>query len=83
MIGKPDSGLNGDAEADNIFCFYGNFTTRSSRNENHVWSRRSYIDHSAAFNSVSHKFPDKTLADASASRKSRAIFLAIYDTRQR
>ena len=38
----------------------------------------TYIDFSAAFDTVSHKFIDSTLAKAGASRKSRAIFRAIY-----
>ena len=38
----------------------------------------TYIDFSAAFDTVSHKFMDSTLAKAGASRKSRAIFRAIY-----
>ena len=38
----------------------------------------TFIDYSAAFDSVSHKFMDATLAIAGASRKSRAIFRAIY-----
>ena len=38
----------------------------------------TYIDYSAAFDSVSHKFMDQTLANAGAKRKSRAIFRAIY-----
>ena len=38
----------------------------------------TYIDYSAAFDSVSHKFLDKSLANAGASRKTRAMFRAIY-----
>ena len=38
----------------------------------------TYIDYTAAFDSVSHKFIDATLAAAGASRKTRAIFRAIY-----
>ena len=38
----------------------------------------TYIDYSAAFDSVSHKFLDATLAAAGASRKRRAMFRAIY-----
>ena len=38
----------------------------------------TYIDFSAAFDTVSHKFMDSTLAKAGASRKSRAMFRAIY-----
>ena len=38
----------------------------------------TYIDYTAAFDSISHKFMDSTLAAAGASRKSRAIFRAIY-----
>ena len=38
----------------------------------------TYIDFSAAFDTISHKFMDSTLAKAGASRKSRAIFRAIY-----
>ena len=38
----------------------------------------TFIDYTAAFDSISHKFLDKTLAEAGASRKSRAIFRAIY-----
>ena len=39
----------------------------------------TYIDFAAAFDTVSHKFMDSTLAKAGASRKSRAIFRAIYE----
>ena len=39
----------------------------------------TYIDYTAAFDSVSHKFMDATLAKAGASVKSRAIFRAIYE----
>ena len=39
----------------------------------------TYIDYTAAFDSVSHKFLDATLASAKASTKSRAIFRTIYD----
>ena len=38
----------------------------------------TYIDFTAAFDTVSHKFMDSTLAKAGASRKSRAMFRAIY-----
>ena len=38
----------------------------------------TYIDYSAAFDSISHKFLDRSLASAGASRKTRAIFRAIY-----
>ena len=38
----------------------------------------TYIDYTAAFDSISHKFLDRTLAAAGASRKSRSIFRAIY-----
>ena len=38
----------------------------------------TYIDYTAAFDSISHKFMDATLANAGATRKSRAIFRAIY-----
>ena len=38
----------------------------------------TYIDYTAAFDSISHKFMDRTLGAAGASRKSRAIFRAIY-----
>ena len=38
----------------------------------------TFIDYSAAFDSISHKFLDKILAAAGASRKTRAIFRAIY-----
>ena len=38
----------------------------------------TYIDFTAAFDTISHKFMDSTLAKAGASRKSRAIFRAIY-----
>ena len=38
----------------------------------------TYIDYSAAFDSVSHKFLDASLARAGASRKTRAMFRAIY-----
>ena len=35
----------------------------------------TFIDYTAAFDSISHKFMDSTLANAGASRKSRAILL--------
>ena len=38
----------------------------------------SFIDYSAAFDSVSHKFIDEALKAAGASNKSRALFRAIY-----
>ena len=38
----------------------------------------TFVDYSAAFDTVSHKFLDLALADAGASHKSRAIFRAIY-----
>lgn len=38
----------------------------------------TFIDYSAAFDSISHKFMDKTLAAAGASNKSRSVFRAIY-----
>ena len=38
----------------------------------------TFIDFKAAFDSVSHKYLDSALAKAGASRKSRAIFRAIY-----
>ena len=38
----------------------------------------TFIDYSAAFDSVSHKFLDRSLKNAGASRKTRAIFRAIY-----
>ena len=38
----------------------------------------TYIDYSAAFDSVSHKHLDRSLQRAGASRKTRAIFRAIY-----
>ena len=38
-----------------------------------------YIDYTAAFDSVSHKFMDVTLSNSGASAKSRAIFRSIYD----
>ena len=38
----------------------------------------TYIDYKAAFDTVSHKFLDATLARAKAKRKSRAMFRAIY-----
>ena len=39
----------------------------------------TYIDYSAAFDSVSHKYLDRALKEAGASDKSRALFRAIYD----
>ena len=39
----------------------------------------TFVDYSAAFDTVSHKFLDLALADAGASPKSRAIFRAIYN----
>ena len=38
----------------------------------------TFIDYTAAFDSVSHKFLDRCLKNAGASRKTRAIFRAIY-----
>ena len=38
----------------------------------------SFIDYSAAFDSVSHKFIDEALAEANAKDKTRAMFRAIY-----
>ena len=38
----------------------------------------TFIDYSAAFDSVSHKFLDKTLLDTGASIKTRRMFRAIY-----
>ena len=38
----------------------------------------TFIDYSAAFDSVSHKFLDQSLKNAGASRKTRAMFRAIY-----
>jgi hypothetical protein len=38
----------------------------------------TFIDYSAAFDSVGHKFLDKALQRAGASNKTRAIFRAIY-----
>ena len=39
----------------------------------------TYIDYTAAFDSVSHKYLDVALKDAGASRKTRAIFRSIYE----
>ena len=39
----------------------------------------TFIDYSAAFDSVSHKFLDEALKEAGASDKSRAIFRSIYN----
>ena len=38
----------------------------------------TFIDYSAAFDSVSHKFLDEALRDAGASNKTRAMFRAMY-----
>ena len=38
----------------------------------------SHIDYTAAFDTVSHKFLDASLAKAGASRKTHAMFRAIY-----
>ena len=38
----------------------------------------TFIDYSAAFDSVSHKFIDKALEEAGASNKTRSMFRAIY-----
>ena len=40
----------------------------------------SFIDYSAAFDSVSHKFIDVALAEAGATDKTRSIFRAIYQS---
>ena len=42
----------------------------------------TFIDFEAAFDSVSHKYLDKALEKAGASRKTRAIFRAIYKAAQ-
>ena len=42
----------------------------------------TFIDYSAAFDSVSHKFLDDSLKRAGASRKTRAMFRAIYAAAQ-
>ena len=39
----------------------------------------TYIDFSAAFDTVSHQFMDITLAKAGSSRKSHTIFRVIYE----
>ena len=39
----------------------------------------TFIDYSAAFDSVSHKFLDRALKAAGASNNSRALFRAVYD----
>ena len=39
----------------------------------------TFIDYSAAFDSVSHKFLDQALKAAGASDKSRSLFLAVYN----
>ena len=39
----------------------------------------TFIDYSAAFDTVSHKFLDRALTEAGASNKSRALFRAIYN----
>ena len=38
----------------------------------------TFIDYTAAFDSISHKYLDNALRRAGASRKTRAIFRAIY-----
>ena len=38
----------------------------------------TFIDYSAAFDTVGHKFLDRSLAKAGASAKTRAVFRAIY-----
>ena len=38
----------------------------------------TFVDYSAAFDSVSHKFIHTVIADAGASAKSRSIFRSIY-----
>ena len=43
----------------------------------------TFIDYSAAFDTVSHKFIDEALKAAGASHKSRALFRAIYMRRRR
>ena len=40
----------------------------------------TFIDYSAAFDTVSHKFIDTALEDAKASNKSRSLFRAVYKT---
>ena len=42
----------------------------------------TYIDYTAAFDSVSHKYLDVALKKAGASRKTRALFRAIYSVAQ-
>ena len=43
-----------------------------------VPSSLSFIDYSAAFDSISHKFLDKALKRAKVSVKTRRMFRAIY-----
>ena len=38
----------------------------------------TYIDYSAAFDSVSHRFIDRALKEAGVSNKARAMFRAVY-----
>ena len=68
---RPERGCR-----DNILLLRVLFDQALQRGENLVVT---YIDYSAAFDSISHKFLDKSLKKAGASRKTRAIFRAIYD----
>lgn len=40
----------------------------------------TFIDYSAAFDTIGHKFLDATLGDAKATPKTRSIFRAIYSS---
>ena len=66
---RPERGCR-----DNILLLRVLFDQALQRGENLVITR----DYSAAFDSISHKFLDESLKKAGASRKTRAIFCAIY-----
>ena len=40
----------------------------------------TYIDYSAVFDSVSHRFIDRALMEADVSNKTRAMFRAVYES---
>jgi hypothetical protein len=61
--------------ADNIYILAQIMDAVLARGESMV---NVFIDYTAAFDSVSHKFIDEALAEAKASDKSRSIFRAIY-----
>ena len=78
MSGKQVFAHKGDAGTTSCYSGYYTYTSYDQIIKRKKSCVVTYIDYTAAFDSISHKFMDSTLADAGASRKSRAIFRAIY-----